>query len=179
MNELDPANRYPRTAYEFHGAPITTEWIRTDKEDEFSPVTQVYGICFNAAGEILVCRSSSTGGWQIPGGTPEGNETLTATLQRELHEEVDIRVSNVQMLGVQRVHYPNNPDQAIGDDFYQARMICDIEEILPSTPDPAINQTWERQFVTQDQVTELVPWGEAGRAMFNDAIKLWQDSRRP
>ncbi len=48
------------------------------------PVTQVYGICFNLNKEIVIMKGKEK--WTLPGGTPEGRETVLETLQREIEE---------------------------------------------------------------------------------------------
>ncbi len=168
----------PQSSYVYEGTTINLEWIRTDQKDTFLPITQVYGICFNNKGEILICRSVNTGKWQIPGGKPEGVESIEETLIRELDEEVTITVKNIRILGVQKVTYPNNPNTVEGDIFYQARMICDLDELSPSRPDPDNGKTWERDFVPSANVHEFVPWGDLGKAMFQDATDLWKQLHR-
>jgi 8-oxo-dGTP pyrophosphatase MutT (NUDIX family) len=147
-------------------------WVENNSMENISPITQVYGICFNEKGEILVCREESDGKWQLPGGTPERDETIQQTLEREFLEEVDIEVKNFKVLGYQKVEYPNNPNKDEGDRFYQVRCICEVKELLPQTTDPATGNTWERMFVLSDKITEYVKWGGIGEAMFKAAIDI-------
>lgn len=149
-------------------------WIETDSVERFKPITQVYGICFNKKGEILICREETDNKWQLPGGKPEIGESVENTLSRELLEEVDIKVRNIKVLGVQRVEFPDNPNKQEGSVFYQVRCICEVEEILPQSPDPASGKTWERKFVPADKITEYIKWGEVGEVMFKDARDLWR-----
>ncbi len=87
---------------------------------------------------------------------------------------MDIKVRNIKVLGVQEVDFPNNPNKQEGDVFYQVRCICEVEEILPQSPDPASDKTWERKFIPADKITDYVKWGETGKAMFESAIELWR-----
>lgn len=161
------------SSIEVNGQTVELEWIKTELIEGKSPVTQAYGICFNDNGEILVCREDSDGRWQLPGGKPENEEDLPTTLQREALEEADIEVTNIIVLGFQRVSYPNNPNKTEGDNFYQARLICKVEKVLPPTIDPATGKTWERKFVPADQITEYIKWGQLGEVMFKDAIEVY------
>jgi len=170
--------KYPQSSYTFNGQEITLAWIRTNSLSDLYPITQIYGICFNDQGEILVCREKADGKWQIPGGHPEAGETSEITLVRELEEEVDVKVKNAKVLGVQKVNYPNNPDKTEGEEFFQARLICDLDELLPPTPDPATGNTWERVFVSADKIAEYIKWGSVGEAMFKDATKLWEETHK-
>lgn len=143
-------------------------WIKTDSIENYSPITQVYGICFNDEGQILIARSSATASWQIPGGHPENNEKINQTLQRELIEEVDIEVEKIKLLGVQKVEVVDYPDKT----HYQVRCICKIKKLNPQTIDPANGSIWERKFVDQNEINEYVKWGSEAEKMFEDAINL-------
>lgn len=150
---------------------ISFQWIKTNSLNSLSPITQVYGICFNEKNEILICRRDSKSEWQLPGGKPKNEENLEETLQRELLEEVNTRVQNIQLLGVLKVNYPNNPNKFEGQEFYQVRMICEVSEILSSEKDPSTGIMWERKFVPFHHIHEYIKWGKAGEEMFNDIFK--------
>ena len=156
---------------------ITRTWIQTDSLEGMSPITQVYAICFNEKHEILVCREDSNKPWILPGGHPENNESVEETLIRELQEETDVLVKNIKILGAQRVDNPDNPNKNEGNRFYQVRIVCKLEKLLPQTIDPASGIIWERKFVPADKITEFVKWGLIGERMFADALgKLEQSS---
>ncbi len=161
---------YPTTKLDDN---FTLALIATSSSDNFKPITQVYGIVFNNKGEILICRSSDTAKWQIPGGSPEKGESLEETLGRDLLEEVDVKVKNIKLLGFQRVDQKDNSFKHVGDRYYQARMYCELDELLPQTPDPASGKTWERKFVPQDKILVYLPWKVVGEAMFKDSSKEW------
>lgn len=161
---------FPQDIYLYKGTRVTNTWIKTNKFGQFSPITQVYGIIFNGKGEILICRESKDGSWQIPGGHPEKDETIEETLKRELFEEVDVEIENIKPIGVQKVTFPDDPDKDKA--IYQVRCIAKLKNLLPQTPDPASGNTWERKFVLANKINEYVKWGETGKAMFKDAIYL-------
>lgn len=164
---------YTQSKYTWQGIEVTTTWIRTNELEKYSPITQVYGIIFNDKNEILVCRESSTGRWIIPGGHPEKGESLEETLKREVLEEVDVEVETIQPLGVFKVEFSDDPQKVI----YQSRFVAKLKYINPQTPDPANGDTWERKFVPAEKISEYVKWGEAGDAMFKDAIELAKSIR--
>ncbi len=161
---------YPQDTYLYKGTRVTNTWIRTDDIESYSPITQVYGIVFNDKNEILVCRESEDASWQIPGGHPENNETIEQTLERELIEEVDAEIENIKILGAQKVTFPDDSDK--NKAIYQMRCIANLKRLNSQTPDPANGHTWERKLVPANQVTQYVKWGDTGRAMFQDAIKV-------
>ncbi|MDD5289962.1 MAG: NUDIX hydrolase [Patescibacteria group bacterium] len=151
---------------------VALTWIKTDNPNQFKPCCQIYGIVFDQTGKILLIQEK--GKWKIPGGTPEGAETPTETLKRELLEEADIKVKKVMPLGVQRIDHPNNPDKKQGNLFFQYRFVCLVDQLLNQTPDPATGLINPRKFVPAEKVTEYVKWGKTGNAMFQDAIKLFK-----
>lgn len=163
--------KYPQEIVQFAQKTLLT-WIRDNDLGKHSPITQAYGVVFNNEGEILICRGSDTASWQIPGGSPEENETIEQTLKREIKEETDILIKTIVPLGVQKVEYLEEPKR---NTHYQARFMALVEKVLPQTldPDPKIGKIWQRKFVPYQKITEYVKWGKTGEALFADAIKVW------
>lgn len=151
------------------GQEIIYTWMPTTELGLFKPVSQVYGVCLDDAGKILVIKDKR---WQIPGGTPEVGEAPEQTLERELTEEAQVEINKLIPLGAQEVNYPNNPDKKQGDLFYQYRYLAFIKKINPIQPDPATGRQYERKFVSFDEIDEYVKWGEVGREMFKDAAAV-------
>ena len=143
--------------------------MKLNSLEGITPITQVYGVCFNDKNEILISRKVGDEKWIIPGGHPEGNETIEETLEREMIEEADVKVKNIKLVGAQKVHPKGKPEEY----YYQVRCICELEELLPQTIDLAENVNWERKFVPVNKVTEFVQWGNTGNAMFKNAIELY------
>ena len=160
----------PTSTFEWKGVAVTNTWIKASEIEKYSPVTQVYGIIFNDKNKILICRESSDGKWIIPGGHPEEGESFEETLKREVLEEVDVEVADIKPLGVFKVEFSDKPNKFI----YQSRFVAKLKNLHPQTPDPANDNTWERRFVSAEDINEYVKWGETGEAMFKDAIGLYQ-----
>lgn len=155
------------------GITVTLTWIKTPEVEKYTPYFQIYGICFNEKGEVLVIEEK--GKIKIPGGTPEKGENAIQTLTRELIEEADLTFKKAIPLGVQKVEYPNNPNTAEGDLYYQYRFICLVDELLPQTPDSDTGITNPRKFISQKEVLEQIKWGDAGDAMFKDAFEMFPE----
>ncbi len=158
----------PTQTIDWKGDKFVVEWIKTNSLKGMTPINQVYGVCFNDKDEILIARKEGRGYWIVPGGHPEKNETTEETLEREMIEEADVKIKNIKVLGAQKVYPEGKPKEY----FYQVRCICEVDKILPQTPDPDDNKNWERKFVPTDKITKFVKWGVIGNAMFKDAIKL-------
>ncbi len=58
------------------------------------------GICLTGNAEIVLVRNA--GGWEIPAGRPEGDETWEETLRREMMEEACVAVVEAKLLGFSR-----------------------------------------------------------------------------
>lgn len=70
----------------------------------------IYGIYENA-GRLLVIQKNGgpyTNRYDLPGGSQESQEDLTATLLREFQEETGSQASAFTQLGVTSFHYPWN-----------------------------------------------------------------------
>ena len=63
----------------------------------------------NAEGKILLARRKPEkilgGFWEFPGGKLESGEALEDALRRELREELEIEIANVELLHVEPYHY--------------------------------------------------------------------------
>lgn len=164
----------PSQTISWSGFSNTLTWIKDNSITQYEPITQVYGVCFNDKNEILIIRKKGRESWQIPGGHPEGTETIEETIKREMEEEADVLIKNIIPLGVQKVDFPNNPNKQEGNLFYQARCICEVDKLLPQNPDPDNGDIWERKFVPADSIAQYITWGTTGDAMFSDAISLKQ-----
>ena len=74
------------------------------------PFVVVTAAIIHQEGKIFITRrklEADQGGlWEFPGGKQEKGESLEQCLKRELKEEIDIEVSNVQPFWVLRHRYP-------------------------------------------------------------------------
>lgn len=162
------------TKIKWNGYDVIYTWIPDDDIKKYNTITQVYGICFDINANILIIKDDQ---WQIPGGTPEENETLEMALTREVTEEAQVKIKNIQPLGVQKVNFLNNPNKIEGDIYFQARFIALVDKIYPIKTDPDTNKIYERKFVSVDQIDNYINWGDVGQEMFKDAWNLFKKNR--
>jgi len=141
-------------------------WIQTNDIEKFQPITQVYGVCLNENNEALICREPGKTNWGLPGGTPEGEESPVETLEREFMEEVDVKLTQIESLGVQKVTIPKSPI------YYQARFYCRVKKILPQTLDPATGLLYERKFVPILELNKYLNWGTIGDTIVKQTVEI-------
>jgi ADP-ribose pyrophosphatase YjhB (NUDIX family) len=60
------------------------------------------GVCLGSNGRDLILISPDEVYWGLPGGRPEGTETLRQTLDREMREEACVEVLDARLLGFSR-----------------------------------------------------------------------------
>lgn len=147
------------------GKKVTFTWIPTDHPDNYSPITQVYGVCLNDQGQVLICHEPGREGWGLPGGGLEVGETLVEALQREFMEEVDAEIEEIKPIGIQRV-------EESGKTYYQSRFFCRVKKLLPQTPDPDTGLIYERKFVPLSNLNDYLKWGLIGDAIITESKKL-------
>jgi len=143
-------------------------WNKTTNYLSLKPITQVYGVCFDNGGNILIIRHS-TGNWNIPGGKPENNETPEQALKRELDEEADVTIGKNTMIG----YYEVISDKPT---IYQLRFAALLDKKKPSTIDPDSGAVKERKFVLFDEFFNYVKI-EDYRLMIDEAISWFKKNR--
>lgn len=73
-----------------------------DFESTHPPVVTVGGLIFNGAGNVLMVRTHKwSNRWGIPGGKIKSGESSEAALRRELKEETNLDLSDIQFVLVQ------------------------------------------------------------------------------
>ena len=160
------------------GQEVTATWISGNNLEKFKPYTQVYGVCFTKKGKVLIIQSKNNN-WMIPGGTPEKNETPAETLAREIDEEASVEIEASQIIGAQKIYFPNNTNKKEGERFYQIRSVAIIRKIKPLTADPCTGKIWKRKFINPEEFNNLVQWGDVGKEIFQLAFKhfrKWQET---
>jgi len=143
-------------------------WHKKDNFLSLKPITQVYGVCFDIGGNILIMRTQGKS-WNIPGGKPELNETPEATLKRELEEKVDVSIAQNGMIGYFEVVF-DKPT------IYQLRYAIIINQVNPQTIDPATNEINERKFIKPNEFFDYIQYSEY-RPMFKEAIKWYKKNK--
>ena len=79
------------------------------------------GLVFHSSGKVLVAKRADDahqgGLWEFPGGKVESHESVDVALARELHEELDIKVSAA------------SPVMQISHDYSDKKVLLDIWKV--------------------------------------------------
>ena len=142
-------------------------WHENNSYLSLNPITQVYGVCFDESGNILIKKEPGKS-WNLPGGTPENNETPLEALKRELKEEAGAVIEESKMIGYYEVILEEST-------IYQLRFAARLKELMPQAVDPATGKLNERKLVEPDEFFTYVKI-EDYRPMI-DAAMRWYETR--
>ncbi|MGW2842931.1 NUDIX hydrolase [Streptomyces sp. NPDC001493] len=95
-------------------------------------------------GKILLTRRTDTGEWSLPGGHMEPGETIQDTARREVREETNIEVGDLELVGIfsgQNFYYkyPN------GDEIFKVTIVYSAP-LLPSEVRPDRSEVLELSY---------------------------------
>ncbi len=115
----------------------------------------------------------NTRGWDIPGGHLEEGESPEVAMRREVWEETGARLSNVRLLGYQRIslHAPCPPDYHYPyPDSYQALYFARVAELAEFLP---TDEARERALFAPEEAVKL-RWVQENREFYEAALTVAQ-----
>lgn len=136
----------------------------------FGPVAAVGALVVNTRDELLLVRRArdpGKGRWGLPGGFVDRGETIEQALRREVFEETQLKLADMQLL----VTFPNEYDyrgfvSPVIDLFYVCSVIDD--SVLALAPDELDDHVWTHP--TQDHL------GNMAFQSNRRAIEYWMDA---
>jgi len=105
-----------------------------------TPKVGVRGAVFDAAGRILLVRETTDGGWSLPGGWAEVNQTPAQSVVREVFEESGYHVRPIKLAAMwDRARQPHPPAP-----FSVVRLffVCALEGGAPATSTETSEVGW-------------------------------------
>ncbi len=110
------------------------------------PMHVAVGVIYDAQGRILIARRpdyvAQGGLWEFPGGKVDANETVTAALQRELHEELGIEIKETQPL----IH--------VHHDYGDKQVWLDVHEVLTFHGEPHGREGQPIRWVSKEALSD-------------------------
>ncbi len=100
----------------------------------FRPVTFGVRLILINNQQILLVRHTYLPDWMLPGGTVEYQEDFSTAIKRELHEELNISLKQVQLFGLYKSQIEGKRDHVIffqsTDQVNQSQIKIDRREII-------------------------------------------------
>ncbi len=133
-------------------------------------IRQASGLCFTEYNQIVLVAGADDQ-WHLPGGKPEGDETIEQTLVREVREEACAVVLQTAYLGAQQVDDPHSP--AGLHRYYQTRFWARVQL------DPFIPhfETTRRLLIPSSALLATLNWKtkKIAQAMLDAALQITAD----
>lgn len=133
-----------------------------------TPRVGVRGAAFRD-GKILMVREVSDGGWALPGGWCDINQTPSECMEREIWEESGFTARTKKVAAVWDKHRQGHPPSPIS--IYMIYFIC---ELTGGAPQPSI-ETTEIGFFDENQLPEL----SVGRNQPHQIRRMFTHYRQP
>jgi len=157
------------TGYNIAWLPLPNE-IALILDDQLPPIpaiTSALALAFD--GERILMTNLRQRGWDIPGGHIEPGETPEAAMRREVMEEAGAQLTDVQLLGYQRIRLLGQvPDgyRYPHPDSYQILYLAHVAELAAFS---ATEEASQRAFFTPTAAQELT-WVQENRLMYDQAL---------
>jgi ADP-ribose pyrophosphatase YjhB (NUDIX family) len=140
-----------------------------DVEGYMTPRVDVRGVVFEN-NKVLLVKERMDGGWTLPGGWADPNETPSQSVEREVLEESGFLVRAVKVLAVldraKQGHTPPFPYHV-----YKLFFLCDIEGGKKTTS----HETDDVDFFGEDEIPEL----SAARTTASQLSRFFKHLRDP
>lgn len=144
---------------DWHEQKYLMEWLDDVDFEKLDNVIQSYGFVFNEDGEL--CIIDCNGYWCLPGGKPEDCDgTFEDTLIREVDEEADLDIKNIERIGYFRVTSLSDNCERKGI-HHVLRYVAEVDMLKEQTIDPANGKIPLRKFIDPKKFLEFVGWENA------------------
>lgn len=153
---------------EWEGNAYDCTWSDDTNFEKLSRVISARGFIFNNKNKFCIIKTNDRKNWSNTGGGPEKEDkTFEDTLIREVSEEADLKIKDIQRLGSISVTPRHNPS----DDHQQVIFIARVKKINPQTIDPAKGTINKRKFIFPKDFNKHCGWGENGDFQIKKALK--------
>jgi len=139
-----------------------------DSTDEIKDkkVKGVHAYCF-CDNKLVIVYAEAKGTWTPAGGSVEEGESVEYAVEREVHEETNMKVLKQQIIGYQEIFEPNRT-------VIQTRSICVVEPYGPFISDPDGDIT-EIKLIDPKDYKQYFDWGEIGDHIMQRTLEIKSD----
>lgn len=151
-----------KTSFEYRGETINCDWYEVTNISELPDVEweQVYAIG-NVGGKVPVVHYADSDVRNLPGGKfDELGDTIDRVLDREMKEELNMRVLSWRVIGYQ---FLSNPKFG---DAYQLRVYAELEPIGKFVSDPG-GGVVGHSLVPIEELNSYIQYGDVGERIVN------------
>jgi len=146
------------------------EWSDDKNFEKLKAVIGAQGFIFDDSGRFCIIKLSSKEKWLITGGKPEEKDkTFEDTLIREVDEEADLEIKDIQRVGYIISYKKDNPKKK----NYSLRYVARVSKIKLQTIDPAYDEIPQRKFIFPKDFNKYCGWGENGEFQLRKALKIY------
>jgi ADP-ribose pyrophosphatase YjhB (NUDIX family) len=143
------------------------------KDDGYAtPKVDVRGAAF-VDGRVLMVREISDGGWTLPGGWADVNQTPAECVVREIAEESGFQARALKLAAVHDYHRSGHPRRHPFS-IYKMFFICEITGGAARIS----NETSDVAFFARDALPEL-SLGRTTPAQIEEMFQHWENFARP
>lgn len=126
--------------------------LEVDLDEEKIERINVAAVIVNEDGKILYCQRSDQkkflpGDWHLPGGKVEDGETYEIALKREIKEELNLDISNMEETAYRHI-YPSNSGKNHCTLFFLAKATGNVKLDFE-------NKDWK--FLSEDELKDYLP----------------------
>jgi len=133
----------------------------------YNDCSQVYAVCY-VGNKIAIVHNKKSDTWGLIGGSIERakKESYLETLEREIHEEGNLKLIKAKPFGYQKV--VNTQDDSF---VYQLRYVCTAELYgkFESDPDGSIDRM---ELINPIDYKKYFDWGEIGERIIKRGAEL-------
>jgi 8-oxo-dGTP pyrophosphatase MutT (NUDIX family) len=145
------------------------EWSDDTNFERLKNVIGAQGFVFDDSGRFCIIKLSCKKKWLITGGKPEKKDkTFEDTLIREVDEESDLEIKDIQRVGYIISYKKSNPRNK----KYSLRYVARVRKIKPQTIDPAYNEIPKRKFIFPKDFDKYCGWGDNGEFQLKKVLNV-------
>lgn len=143
--------------------PYVYRDLDSTEEIKDKKVNSVHAYCF-CDNKLVIVYAKEKRKWSPAGGGVEEGESVEYAVEREVHEETNMKVLKQQVIGYIEVFEPNKIS-------VQTRSICIVEPYGPFISDPDGDIT-EIKLIDPKDYKQYFDWGEIGDYIMQRTLEI-------
>ncbi len=160
LKEIQESDELTRTLIEsikeyYKDATFNFSVIKTNQIAKYIN-TQVFGFCINNQGECCIVRDQGEENWTLPGGGCEFGETVIDAFKREVKEEAQMTIKDINVICFVKVTVIKSG--MVIEEIIQARLVSHTDVVDDFIIGKDGFETAERKFVALSDLPSYIDW---------------------